>query len=494
MYPYIVASGCVSDDVRSEPGSWFLLGMLPHYKNAPAELAGRVCDGPKGYRRRRVELHHLAMSTIYSELNVISVRARPMKWADQEIRETLVMMAATVGDQPQHDLTCAETSQSCKQCQCPKDLLHDPPPNLPPRRGHEVKAMVCNAALKGILPNTAVRCPILFTEQVDPQVGCVRWIPTKACTPALYERVRKALGGIHLIHNSQWDLLYYDYLVQAMKDSMHGQEHGTCMKMLDGTVIEVCKLQQTLQLRNDVLVKRLFKRLYQLCIAPQTQWTTMLRMSNQKLLAAMKKSLTNARQRMKGKPMSDHKDPICDANDVLKAMLAMPFVLDDLAKDELVAFNSAVVNRRDRVKDPFPSMIATYNDYLHWYMLIRARALTEPEIQRLDDMSLALLKRLVRTFPHGVTLQSGRFRSAFCTEKPHSIVHSGDNYRIMGRCRNYNTNAPETRHKDTKKDAHKTNNQATVGLSILKCNLDAEADRRLTWLHDRTGIHKYISA
>ena len=32
---------------------------------------------------------------------------------------------------------------------------------------------------------------------------------------------------------------------------------------------------------------------------------------------------------------------------------------------------------------------------------------------------------------------------------------------------------------DTKKDAHKTNNQATVGLSILKCNLDAEVDRRL---------------
>jgi hypothetical protein len=51
--------------------------------------------------------------------------------------------------------------------------------------------------------------------------------------------VRKALVGIHLIHNSQWDLLHYDYLVQAMKDSMHGQEHGTCMKMLDGTVIEV---------------------------------------------------------------------------------------------------------------------------------------------------------------------------------------------------------------------------------------------------------------
>ena len=35
--------------------------------------------------------------------------------------------------------------------------------------------------------------------------------------------------------------------------------------------------------------------------------------------------------------------------------------------------------------------------------------------------------------------------------------------------------------------AHKTNNKAAVGLSILKCNLDAEADRRLTWLQDKTG-------
>jgi hypothetical protein len=125
--------------------------MLPHYRNDPAVLAGRVAEGPKGYRRRRVELHHLAMSEIYGELNLISAKVRPMKWADQKIRETLVMMAATVADQPQHDLSCAETSQSCKQCSCPKNLLHDPPPELPPRRGSEVRKMVRNAALKGIL-------------------------------------------------------------------------------------------------------------------------------------------------------------------------------------------------------------------------------------------------------------------------------------------------------------------------------------------------------
>ena len=74
---------------------------------------------------------------------------------------------------------------------------------------------------------------------------------------------------------------------------------------------------------------------------------------------------------------------------------------------------------------------------------------------------------------------------------PHrdSIVLAGRNYRSMGLCKSYNTVAPETRHKDTQKNAHKTNNQASVGLSILRCNLDAEANRRLAWLHDKTGVH-----
>ena len=271
-----------------------------------------------------------------------------------------------------------------------------------------MREMVRNAALKGILPNTAVRCPVLFTEQVDRRLGCVRWVPTRHCTPALYEKVRRQLGGIHLVNNSQWGLLYYDYLVQSMKDdSMHGQEHGTCMRMLDGTVIVVCELQRTLKLHNNILIKRLFRRLYQLCISSKIQWVTMLRMSNQKVMKAMKLFLTNARLRMKGKAKSDISDPMCDANDVLKAMLAMPFVLDDLAKDELEAHNSTVANHRDRIKNPFPGMIVTYNDYLHWYMLYRAKALTEHEVQRMDDMSLALLKRLVKTFPHGVTLKDG---------------------------------------------------------------------------------------
>ena len=491
LYPYIIAAGCVADDIRSEPGSWFLLAMLPHYLNAPAELAGRSDTGPAGIRRRRVELHHMAMSLITEEFRALSLQVRPMRWADQKSRDTLIMLAATIADQPQHDLNCAETSQSCKQCSCPKDQLHSPPPNVPARRGKDVEAMVRNAALKGIVPNSAMKYPILFTEQIDPASGVVRWIPTNRCTVTMYENVRKLVGGIHLVPNAQWNIPYFDYLVQAMKDSMHGQEHGNCMKMLDGTVIVICQLQSALRLaqpRQNALIKRLFKRLHQFCIAPQTQWVTMLRMGNQKLLVALKKSWANYKQRSKGNLSSEHSQPICDANDVIKAMLAMPFVLDGLAEKELQAFNSKQQDPRHRIKDPFPGVIKTYNEFLHWYMLYRARFLTEAEIRRMDEKGHALLHSLVKTFPHGVTLKSGRFRSAFCTEKPHSIVHAGSNFRSMGRCKNYNTVAPETRHKDTKKDAHKTNNQASVGMSILRCNLDAEADRRLSWLHDKTGV------
>jgi hypothetical protein len=51
-----------------------------------------------------------------------------------------------------------------------------------------------------------------------------KWISTNRCIPAMYERVRKLLGGFHLVPNAQWNIPHYDYLVQAMKDSMHGQD------------------------------------------------------------------------------------------------------------------------------------------------------------------------------------------------------------------------------------------------------------------------------
>ena len=95
--------------------------------------------------------------------------------------------------------------------------------------------------------------------------------------------------------------------------------------------------------------------------------------------------------------------------------------------------------------------------------------MTQDEIQRMDDDGENLLRTLVSTFPHGVTLKNGTLRSAFCTEKPHSIVHSGRNYRFMGRCKNYNTSTPETRHKETKRKAHSTRPTINFQLACPSC-------------------------
>jgi hypothetical protein len=89
-----------------------------------------------------------------------------------------------------------------------------------------------------------------------------------------------------------------------MKDSMHGQEHGTCNKMLEGTVIVICDLQHTLKLRNNVLIKRLFKRLHQLCNSSKTQWVTLLRLSNQKLLVALRKHWQNYKKKAREQALS----------------------------------------------------------------------------------------------------------------------------------------------------------------------------------------------
>ena len=83
----------------------------------------------------------------------------------------------------------------------------------------------------------------------------------------------------------------------------------------------------------------------------------------------------------------------------------------------------------------------------------------------------------------------GRCRSVWCTEKAHSIKHGGSNYRSAGRCRNYSTNTLETGHKfSVRAVAHKTNNQARVGGSILEASIQREAAESLASQIDRTGV------
>ena len=323
----------------------------------------------------------------------------------------------------------------------------------------------------------------LFKRGTDPSSKRSRYFPTAACTPAVYERTRKALGGIHLVENALWRNRHFDYLAQALKDPMHGNEHGNSMLVIKCTVRSVREFETAVGARPDSIVQRLRRRLHGLCNSTDIQHVTLLTLGSQRILdefEGLNKEIRTKKKRG-GKP-------IVDASDVSKLMLALPFVLDGLGQPELEAYNSRQAHARDRLNDPFRPIIGAINEYLHAYHMYRAEALAVPEIAVLDTKSSQALDTLQRVFPYNVTLAGGRQRSVFCTEKPHSMTHWADNYHTVGRIRTASTQVTETRMKSAvKTKARKTNNQASFGMSLLKNNMEVEAAMELSRHQDETG-------
>ena len=113
-------------------------------------------------------------------------------------------------------------------------------------------------------------------------------------------------------------------------------------------------------------------------------------------------------------------------------------------------------------------------------------------MKRLDTKSRDALDTLQKEFPYGVRRADGTLRLYWCTEKPHSMVtrHWASNYRTVGRCRTISANVTESRMKTAvKTKARKTNNQASLGGSILKANMEVEAAVELAHDLDATGMH-----
>jgi hypothetical protein len=266
---------------------------------------------------------------------------------------------------------------------------------------------------------------------------------------------------------------------------MHGNEHGNSMLVQKCTVRAIRDHEEVLGLRPDTLVKRMKDRLHGLCNSPSVQHITLLTLGNQKILEGW--DVLNKELKTKKKVRSQ---PIVDASDVAKLLLALVFVLDGLGLPELEAHNRRVARPRDRVKDPFRPIIGAINAYLQAYHMYRAEALRMPEIEQLNTVSRNALETLQRVFPYGVRSQNGTFRSWFCTEKPHSMTHWADNFATVGRIRIISTTVTETRMKSAvKTKAKKTNNQASFGGSLLKNNQEVEAAMEMQRHLDETGVH-----
>ncbi len=149
--------------------------------------------------------------------------------------------------------------------------------------------------------------------------------------------------------------------------------------------------------------------------------------------------------------------PIVDAGDVQKLMLTLPYLLNGLADEELEAHNSAARAVAARIVDPIPETCMAINEWLHWYKLFRKPEPTDDDVSRLTDMGEALLSTLVRVFPFKVRVGRVSFRSMWCNEKVHSILHAPRTLVRMGRSQNVSCQVTETSHKGVKRKGSRSN-------------------------------------
>ena len=199
-----VSLGCIHDDVRSEPGSWIVVGMIPIFDKKKATRPKlRSEDGPNGAARRRVEITHKCFGALLEGWNALTEKVKVLQWADGVWRRTRILLSALFSDQPEADTYCCDSAQSCKLCHCPKDLLHQAGEHAP-KYAHSQEAKVLRAA-DGLLNNKTGK---LFKRQGS------KWTATDACNKSAYEKQRKALNGTHIMPNALWGIKGFD--VQRM--------------------------------------------------------------------------------------------------------------------------------------------------------------------------------------------------------------------------------------------------------------------------------------
>jgi hypothetical protein len=231
-------------------------------------------------------------------------------------------------------------------------------------------------------------------------------------------------------------------------------------------------------------MKRLTARMHNLCSSLDTKHTTLMGFTHQSIVTVFETLSTPGK---KGQKQS----PIVDAGDVQKLMLILPYLLDGLADEELEAHNSARAVAAG-IADPIPETCMAINEWLHWYKLFRKPEPDDDDVSRLTDMGKALLSTLERVFPFKVKIGKVSFRSMWCNEKVHSILHAPRTLVRMGRSQNVSCQVTETSHKGVKRKGSRSNrNPKTAGLSIMKTQLRESACHRMADALDKTGNFVY---
>jgi hypothetical protein len=140
---------------------------------------------------------------------------------------------------------------------------------------------------------------------------------------------------------------------------MHAYDHGVAMTIITAIMHMLQILAEKLGIGKNALVVKLSSRMHNLCNTLEVKHTTLMSFVNQSIVDCMDTYL--AQQGTK----QARSQPIVDASDVQRLMLALPFLLAGLADEELEQFN-ALLSPAEQEQDPIPEAIEAVNAWLQF--------------------------------------------------------------------------------------------------------------------------------
>ena len=283
----------------------------------------------------------------------------------------------------------------------------------------------------------------------------------------------------------------YQYVLKTFKDPMHAYDHGVAIYIIQAIIKTLHAVETAIGLAYNTLVKKLTALVHGLCNTLEVKHTTLMSFVHQSIVQCFE----NYSEKKKDSK-ADSRCPIVDATDVQRLMLTLPFLLDGLAEDEIYAFNAGKPQDQ-HVTDPLPAVIMAVNEWLHWYHLYRQPESDEDSsLPRLEEMGKELLSTLQTVFPFKVKLSAhgnSTFRSMWCNEKVHSIVHGSRNIRQVGRSKNITCQVTESKHRDIKAKGHMTNKKpGEYCKGIMQGEARESAAQRMVQDADERGINTVV--
>jgi hypothetical protein len=181
-------------------------------------------EGVNSISLRIKVLFHQCYNKIFEKWADLTSTIKHLLWADGFFRASWLFVAGIIVDQPEADTANCDGSQSCKCCKCPGSRMNEAGPHaqFEKKTASEVKRTVRDT-YAGQFPGWEDGPEQRKNKRSYGEPRATRlfisrrgsWTPTDSCTNALYHRVKKAIGAVHLMENAFWKVPHFDIQQQV---------------------------------------------------------------------------------------------------------------------------------------------------------------------------------------------------------------------------------------------------------------------------------------